>query len=138
MPNYPHLIPCPHPTNTNMLSSPHLPILLLLFTPLTTPSPLLNPQTPPLSTLNQTHPWHCTSLPSWTSRDYTRSVAAYKAEDCLRAMYDFRTDSLKAHTVPYQWLAVGAAARKGRGQAVFTPRRYVFGELRPLCVISYL
>ena len=53
-------------------------------------------------------------------------MADIKTEDCLHAANDFRKDALKAHNVPYQWLALGATAEPDLGQPVFTPRRYVY------------
>lgn len=56
-------------------------------------------------------------------------MADYKTEDCIHAIQDFRNDALKAHNVPYQWLAMGATALPDLGQPVFTPRRYVSRKL---------
>ena len=112
-------------------------LFLLLFPdPFVTAIPLNSPLARSILTLNSTNdPWHCNALPSWTGRpdnpdNYrinSRYTLGYRPEDCFRAVNTFRNDVLRAHNMDYQWLALGAKAVPGIGQAIFTPRRYVWG-----------
>ena len=140
-----------HHHHQRLLFLKRLAIILLLHTTTAAaaaaslnPNPNLDlninlPPTSPAAALNtSSHEYHCNNLPTWAG-GRPNSPAYYEPGDCKRAIRMFEQDVVRKPGKA-QWLSVGFPhAMPGYGPAVWTPRRYIYGECSDsLVFVSFL
>ena len=85
---------------------------------------------------DQTHRYHCNSLPSWTGASAGSST--YTSQDCAQAIRLFETDVAR-NPRQAQWLSLKfRRPLPGYGPPVWTPKRYTSGEYTDSSSIAYL